>query len=157
MNETKEKIRGMIREESAAKRKADLAESRLKKEKKGKISITMDDKRKVLLRYIAFILLLTVSALALFYGASISKESAEKQYWLQIENKAEQELAVQVKQSAQVLAKKSRNFDYILKDAEYIKNFNDASWQDVLKIELETRFGEQALVEIVAAYFIHFK
>jgi len=153
MNETKEKIREMIRDESAAKRKADLEELRLKKDKKGKISITMDDKRKALLRYIAFILLLNVFALALFYGASISKESAEKQYLLQIENKAKPELAVLVKQSAQILENKINNFNYILKDAEYIKNFNDATWQDVLKIELETRFGEQALVKLVAADF----
>ncbi|MCK5662142.1 MAG: hypothetical protein KAI17_01580, partial [Thiotrichaceae bacterium] len=156
MNETKEKIRAMINEETTAKRKEELAERRSKKDKKPKaekISIPMDDKKKSLFRSIAFFLLLSIFALALFYGASINKENAEKEYLLQLENKAKQELTALVKQSAEMLALKISNFDYILKDAEYIKNFNDASWQDVLKIELETRFGGQALVEIVAADF----
>ena len=36
---------------------------------------------------------------------------------------------------------------------EYIKNFNSPSWQSVLKTELESRIGEQAMVEIISIDF----
>lgn len=153
MNETKEKIRAMIQEESVAKRKEELEELRSKKHKEKKERIPMDVEKKGFLRQLALIFVLLIAALALFYGAAISKESAEKQYLQQLENKAKQDLAVQVKQSSQVLAKKISNFNYILNDAEYIKNFNDPTWQDVLKTDLAARLGEQALVEIVSADF----
>ena len=153
MNETKEKIRAMIQEESVAKRKEELEELRSKKHKEKKERIPMDVEKKGFLRQLALIFVLLIAALALFYGAAISKESAEKQYLQQLENKAKQDLAVEVKQSSQVLAKKISNFNYILNDAEYIKNFNDPTWQDVLKTDLAARLGEQALVEIVSADF----
>ncbi|MCN4144294.1 MAG: phosphomannomutase/phosphoglucomutase [Thiohalomonas sp.] len=113
----------------------------------------MDVEKKGFLCQLVLIFVLLIAALALFYGAAISKESAEKQYLQQLENKAKQDLAVQVKQSSQVLAKKISNFNYILNDAEYIKIFNDPTWQDVLKTDLAARLGEQALVEIVSADF----
>ncbi|MCU7799099.1 MAG: hypothetical protein KZQ70_02860 [gamma proteobacterium symbiont of Lucinoma myriamae] len=153
MNETKDKIRAMIQEESVAKRKEELEDLRSKKQKVKKEHIPMDVEKKGFIKYLAFVFLLLISALALFYGASISKESAEKQYLQQLEEKATQDLSALVKQSNEILTNKVSNFKYILNDAEYIKNFNDPAWQDVLKTDLEARLGDQAEVELIDADF----
>lgn len=158
MNDVKEKIRAMMKEETATQRREKLNGHRGKKAKnkksKEKIApLPMDEEKKKLIRNIFLVIVLFLLSLGLFYAASISKQSAQNKYQQQLEIKAEQELATLLKQSTQILNHKINNFNHILKDAEYIKNFNSASWRGVLKAELESRLGEQAVVDIISADF----
>lgn len=152
MNDVKENIRAMIKDETAAKRREELEENRSKKPKKVKKEPISAEKKK-LIRNLLLLLILIAVSLGLFFAASVSKESAEKEYQKKIETKARQQLTGLHKQTTQILNYKINNFNYILKDAEYIKNFNDPSWRSVLKTELESRLGDQALVEIISADF----
>ncbi|MCW8929621.1 MAG: phosphomannomutase/phosphoglucomutase [Gammaproteobacteria bacterium] len=162
MNDVKQKIQEMMDEENKAKRKEELEELRGKKsknksskeKKEKKEHIPMDAEKKKTIKHFGLIVVLILISLGLFYAASISKESAVNQYNQEIDNRAKQNIATILKQATQVLSLKINNFNHILKDAEYIKNFNESSWQDVLKTELEARIGEQAIVEIISANFI---
>lgn len=161
MNAVKDKIRAMIKKETAEQRREKLDASREKKlqnkksieQKEKKQSTPADVEKKKLVKNISLILVLFVSALGLFYGASISKKSAQNNYQQQLKENAGQQLAVLLKQSTQILTHKTNNFNYILKDAEYIKHFDSPAWQSVLKTELESRLSEHAVVEIIPADF----
>lgn len=157
MNDTKAKIQEMIQEEKAAKRKEELEEQRLKKGKKKKIkgikkdgsAIKIDEEKKKLLRLGSFIILLLALALGLFYAASVSKTNIENNFQKQVKANAEKALNNLQEQAELILRDKIANFDYILKDAEYIENFNDPSWQGVLQTELAALLGYQAVIEII--------
>ncbi len=157
MNETKVKIHEMIKEEKAEKRKEKLDEQRQKKGNKKKIkgakkdrsAIKIDQEKKKLVRLGSFIILLLALALGLFYAASVSKTSVENNFQKQVKANAEKELNNLQEQAELILRDKIANFDYILKDAEYIENFNDPSWQGVLQTELPALLGYQAVIEII--------
>ncbi len=157
MNEVKEKIRGMITEEAAEKRKEELGELRDKKSKKKNVKkekkehFPMDVEKKKTIKNSSLIIVLFIVSLGLFYAASITKESAQNKYLQQLETNAKQEIDSLSLKSSQLLNQKITNFNFILNDAEYIKNFNVPSWQDVLKTELAARLGDQAVVEIISA------
>lgn len=163
MNDTKEKIRAMIKEESVGKRRAELVEKRGKKsrkkskknnqEKGKKPHSSMSAEKKKLLRQLSFMALFLLISLGLFYGASISKQSVENDFLDRLESKAGNDLEILMTQSALTLGHKINNLNYILKDAEYIKNFNQPSWQSILKTELAALLGEQAVIEIMPADF----
>jgi len=158
MNEVKEKIREMINEETAAKRREELDDLRGKKSKEKKPEEKKEkspdsiEKNKII-RNISLIIILLISGAGLFYGAAISKEGAQNNHNLQLEKTANKEIAVLVQQSTQILNHKVNNFSHILKDVEYIKNFDNPSWRDVLKTELEARLDGQAVVEIISTDF----
>ncbi len=157
MNEIKEKIREMINEETVAKRKEELSELRVKKSKNKSVKkehIPMDVDKKKTLGNLSLAVLLFIISIGLFYAASITKESAENTYRQQLETKAKQELDTLAAKSSQRLNQKINNFNFILNDAEYIKNFNVPSWQDVLKTELAARLGDQAVVDVIPADYI---
>ena len=154
MSDTKEKIQEMIQKEKAAKRKEELEEKRLKKGKKKKHNRDkhdrkLDDKQKKILRLSAVMVLSLILALGLFYAASITKASVEHNVQQQVRANTEKDLNKLQKQAEFILRDKIENFNYILKDAEYIQNFNDPSWQGVLKTELAALLGYQAVIEII--------
>ncbi len=154
MNDVKQKIREMINEETVTKRREELdkhvkRKTKNKSSKEKKEPTPMGDESKKLIKNFSLIITLFVFALGLFYGASISKESAENKYHQDLEMTATQELEVLLKQSTDILTHKINNFKSIIKDPEYIKNFKEPSWQGVLKTELEARMGEQAIVVIL--------
>ena len=108
MNDVKEKIRAMMKEETATQRREKLNGHRGKKTKnkksKEKIApLPMDEEKKKLIRNIFLVIILIISALGLFYAASINKQSAQNKYQQQLEAKAKQELATLLKQSTQIL------------------------------------------------------
>ncbi len=152
MNDVKENIRAMIKDETATKRREELAVQRSKKPKKSKKE-AMDVEKKKLIKKLLLVLVLVVISAGLFFAASVTKESAEKIYQKQLEDKSRKQLNSLHTQVMQILNYKINNFNYILKDAEYIKNFNDTSWRSVLKTELESRLGDQAIVTIISADF----
>ncbi len=160
MSDTKEKIQEMIQKEKAAKRKEELEEMRLKKGKKNKKKRNkdksvrkMDDEQKKFLRLVSFMFLFFILSLGLFYAASVTKNSAEINFQQQVKVSAEKELNNLQKQAEFILRDKIENINYILKDAEYIKNFNDPSWQSVLQTELAALLGYQAVIEIIPENF----
>ena len=151
MSDTKEKIQEMIQKEKAAKRKEELEEKRLKKGKKKKNNRDKPARKldKKFLRLVAVMVLFLILALGLFYAASMSKTSVENNFQKQVKANAEKELNNLLEQAEFILRDKIENFNYILKDAEYIKNFNNPSWQSVLKTELTALLGYQAVIEII--------
>ncbi|MDX2506013.1 MAG: phosphomannomutase/phosphoglucomutase [Gammaproteobacteria bacterium] len=158
MNETQAKIRAMIKEESVAKQKEELEERRRKKahskEKKAKKILTpQEQERKKLLGSLFYLSLFMLFALGLFYAASITKKSVENRYQQQLETNAIKNLEAVRSQAILTLSYKINNFNYILKDAEYIKHFKNPLWQEVLKADLAARLGDQAVVEIVPTDF----
>jgi phosphomannomutase/phosphoglucomutase len=160
MSDTKEKIQEMIKEEKLAQRREELEESRKKKEKPDKnkkpgkeANPSLDDNKKKLYRSLFFIFLFFVISLGMFYGAGVVKKDVESRHNLNIKANAEKTLQAIMTQSVMTLSHKVNNLNYVLRDAEYIKNFNKESWQSVLKTELEALFGDQAIVEIISAEF----
>jgi len=154
MNDVKQEIRRRIDEEKAEQRREELEErreSKTKKEKKVKKErIPMDAEKKNIVKNISLVLILFLAAAGLFYGASISKKSAEDHYFQILETAANKDLDSLLKQASQLLTYKTNNFNSILKDKEYIKNFNTPSWQGVLKTELEARIGGQSIVTLIS-------
>ncbi len=158
-SDTKAKIQEMIKNEKVEKRKQEMEELRLKKEQKKKKKAKkakqdkpvskMDKKKKTLLYLVSFMLLFFVLSLALFYMASISKTSIEDDFQKQVKARAQKELNNLAEQAEITLNDKIENFNYILKDAEYIKNFSKPAWQSVLKAELAALLGFQAVIEII--------
>ncbi|WP_246540710.1 phosphomannomutase/phosphoglucomutase [sulfur-oxidizing endosymbiont of Gigantopelta aegis] len=166
MNNVKENIKAMIKKEASAKRREEIDEKRNKKgENKKPDSRTKNilnskkdsnpvaSENKIMVRNIAIIVLMMMTSLGLFYGASTTKESVEKKYQIGLKERAEAQSVKNLRQTNQILKYKLNNFNHILKDAEYIKNFAIPSWQGVLKTELEARLGEQSIVEIIPADF----
>lgn len=161
MNDTKRKIQEMMKEEAVAKRREQLEESRSQKskgkDKKVKKSVKdrtpINEEHKKLIRSIAFVALFLLISLGLFYAASIAKTGAQENYQQQLETNAKKTLQALMTQSILTLSHKINNLNYILKDAEYIKNFNNSSWQSILKTELAALLGNQAVIEIVPENF----
>ncbi len=158
MSNTKEKIQEMIQKEKAQKRKAELEERYKKKTKKGKKGKTgkvkkdpvpVDSESKKRLRNIFFIVLFVICSLGLFYIASLLKTEVENQYQVQIKAAAKKEVDNLKEQVESTMSNKIENFNYILKDVEYIKNFKNPEWQSVLKTELAALLGYQAVIEII--------
>lgn len=163
MNDTKEKIRAMLKEESLSKRREELEEKRgkqsgkkakkNKQQKEKKQHPSLSSEKKKLVRNLFFVFLFLILSLGLFYGAAISKQSVEDDFHEQVEAKAKKALDVLMAQSLLTLSRKINNLNYILRDTEYIKNFNQSSWQSILKTELAALLGEQAVIEIVPEDF----
>lgn len=156
MSNTKEKIQEMIQNEKATKRKEELEEirkkkgSKNKKQKKNKKQrSSLSDEKKKLLRNVSLLGLFLVLALGLLYAASVAKHSVEDSFQEQVKSNAKKEITNLANQVEFTLNNRIENFNYILKDAEYIKNFNKPSWQSVLKTELSALLGYQAEVEII--------
>jgi len=160
MNETKEKIQEMIKEEAAAKRREALEESREKmspRKDKGKRlkqeRTSLDEEKKKLYRGLLFSVSLILVALGLFYGASFTKESASDRYQLEQEASALKELEAVMTLSDLTFKDKINHFNQILTNPEYINNFNDPSWQEIIKTELAALLGEQAVIELIPTDF----
>lgn len=154
MNDTKRKVRAMIQEESDAKRKEELQNVRSKnRKKKFSESTPIDVHKKTLFSRLSVIIFLFFSALALFYGASMSKSDADKRYHLQIETKARHDLGALLKQANHTMSTMINHFNHLLQDEESIKNLAGVSQQEHLLEDLQMRLGKDALVKIINADF----
>ncbi len=150
MNNVKQEIRRRIDEEKSEKRRKELEERRKSSSKTKKTRVPLDAEKKNLLKNISLVFIFFLAAAGLFYGASISKKSAEAHYFQTLEAAADKYLSSLLKQANQLLTYKTNHFNSILKNDEYIKNFNTPSWQGVLKTELEARIGGQAIVNLIS-------
>jgi len=155
MNETKEKIQAMMEQETAEKRRLEMQERQgkkaKKKEKKEHSSIAVEKKN--FLRSFVVVLFMLGIAFALFYGASIAKNSAQQDYQKTLKNNAKDVLSNIEQPLKQLLAEKIELLENTLGNVAAIKDFNDPNWQKIIKTELDARLGNASSITMIAANF----
>ena len=124
------------------------------KKDKNKDHTPMDDTKKLLVYRLLLLFILLIFSLALFYGASLSKERAEKKYSEHIKENANKELTVSIKQINHILAKKTEPFNNIFqKNGKATQNFTNPSQLAELLNNVQDRLGKETIVEMISAHF----
>ena len=158
MSETKNKIRAMIDEEASQERKDKLKSKRKKKTSKHKttmprVEININDEQKKMFRGFSVVAAIFILALALFYTASITDQSADEAFLEQTKKQANDKLAIVTQQINSRLKPKLDKFQKILEQSNYQTQFNNLAWQSTYKVELEAYLGNQAKVNIISAQY----
>jgi phosphomannomutase / phosphoglucomutase len=153
MNQTQDKIREMMEQENIANRKETINNNPDHTTSKNNLFKPKSKDQKQLIRNLLYILFFIIVAAGSFYGASVSKQTITEKYQQRLELNAQKNLEALMTQAILTLSHKINNFNYILRDAEYIKNFHLSSWQELLKTELSALLGDQAVIEIIPTDF----